>query len=227
VHDPARAVRSRRRMSARTDGSAASVRQRRVGFTDPTRADGPKDDGDYVRTVCLTAARVRRCTARPTPNVRRIERRRNDLSATATKNRKGERSPTDGPWNSAGGRRAGTPKRDRSRRLAASGKRATRLTCAKGDKTSGEVPDRPPRRAVRPVVTGPPVVPQSADWFGWTRRSRARTPRRRRTRNGAAVTTRVRVRCVVRVGKSGQRIRRRPTRRNRSTGDIDGQRASN
>jgi len=44
--------------SARTDGSAASVRElkRRVGYTDPHPRDGPEDDGDSVFSIdeCVT-----------------------------------------------------------------------------------------------------------------------------------------------------------------------------
>lgn len=72
--------------SARTDGSAASVREqkRRVGYTDPTRATDRKTTGDRVfsidESVTGGLAHTRVCRdprdtfatiERPTPNVRR------------------------------------------------------------------------------------------------------------------------------------------------------------
>jgi hypothetical protein len=75
---------------------------------------------------------------------------------------------------------AETPKRDRPEVWPPSdNERATRLVCAEGDQTSGEVPAPAKNCRTGPIVTGPPVVPESADCFGAAGRSRARTPRRR------------------------------------------------
>jgi len=67
---------------------------------------------------------------------------------------------------------------------------ATRLRCAEGDQTSGEVPGLPLEPQVGPVVTGPPVVPASADCFGASRRSRATDAEAQAEATDAAAMTR-------------------------------------
>ena len=105
--------------------------------------------------------------------------------ASSAKNRKGERRLLISLGTEH--RRAAKRRSGIVRRLAATGQCATRLACAVGEQTSGEVPDRRPDgggRAGRDADL--PVVPGSADCFGANGRSRARTPRRRR--NVAQVT---------------------------------------
>jgi hypothetical protein len=143
-----------------------------------------EDNGTYVLSIdeCVAGEKAPRDTfatiERPIPNVRRLERHRLDHARSA-KNRKGERRLLISLGTEPG--RAVKRRSGNVRRLAAAGQCATRLACAAGDQTSGEVPDRRPDgggRAGR--VADLPVVPGSADCFGANGRSRARTPRRRR-----------------------------------------------
>jgi len=97
-------------------------------------------------------------------------------------------------------RRSGIVRRPAGIRIPAPDS-ASRLVCAEGDQTSGEVVRSMqaggadicvchPRRRSNPAVTGLPVVPASADCFGTgCRRSRARTPRRKRVSRGDAATS--------------------------------------
>jgi len=169
--------------------AAGSVASEWTGFTDPSRAtDRRRRDSRHLdrrmrgrRESVGTLATIER----PTPNVRRIERRRSDLAKSGKP--QGRTPPTLRlAHRSAGGRR--------NAEAGSSGGRpprtATRLTCAVGDQTSGEVPDRQPKDPVGPVVTGSSVVLTSADCFGAAGRSRARTPRRRRIQSQGDVAGR-------------------------------------
>jgi hypothetical protein len=205
VHDPAWAARWTRR-GKRSD---RRVRRERAGAQKTSRLhrphprDGPEDDGDRVFSIdervtgwrSYTRVRERQCDTlatieRPTPNVRRIERRRVDRAEEA-KNRKGERPPTEVPVRSSAGgrrrrkRRSGTrPEAGRLRK-----KRATRPMCAEGDAAKPQerrsVDHERVDRAGRD--TDPSVVPGSADCFG---AARAVADARRRDAGERATTPR-------------------------------------
>jgi len=101
-----------------------------------------------------------------------------------------------------------TPERDRPEAGCLRSERATRLTCAEGEKTSGEVPVPAKRKpGNRPIVTDSPAVPASADWFGSAGRSRVtNVEAQARSRwCDAAVTTRERVNASSETGSRTKR----------------------
>jgi hypothetical protein len=209
---------------------------RRVGFTDRTRVANRKTTGDRVFSIdeSVTGGSVHtrvRWIARHVRDDRTTHPERPPIASDAPhvispeKRRKpqGRPPPTEVCDQSAGGRRTKMRKR-RSGTCPEAGRlrseRATRLTCAEGDVKPQE--RRPITRKIGDRA-GRDGFARSARVGRLLRcgtgRSRARTPRRRRTRDDAAVTTLIRVRRVVRDGKFGNRSRRRPTRRIESPGD--------